>query len=753
MTNGYALGQLGSAFLTATTHEDAEVRRRADRRAERWAQVLEGMADGRVEVGSRTPVRGLPAWVTLEVLRGGFATGSASAERPLQADEVALARRLGMPASRRLLFGHFLTDAGLQELYALLDSGAYRVEIPEDAALLTVAWLVRAGDREAALDVLDALSPFSEKFRLAPKAAGAPTTPADFVFRITASEAAQTLRARKPNPRVEAQREALAVWNPFGDRVLSLWLERYQEGQVRLDGGHVWRTKASSLVDEYDRLAAVHPLCSKHRNPKENLAILLRALRVVAAAQELAPRELGLVRSVIHRSLQKRGVPGSDEHTALREIQWGTAGAPPHAHLAAVAAERLSSFEPADGIKDPLVLVGAVTADEAAESGIPEGIAMPSVVPRVMTRAHAAPIEELFAEGVVPSAEVLAELVPRISATVVSAGFPDRALATLSAANYRAFRRRRSLLLVNLEKQVQLPELPWVRAVAPHSEATLDEAMAVAQRVGALALDHFPATILPNPLVQELHHLLVAAGHDAPLVEELAADIFMGRFSDKFRRAAQVAARVVGGTLYADYYGIDVDQVIGLAAPTKKPSARRALWRPRVQPTQPGLSFGELCQARAGHAPAHGFSVAANGTVIEQSQILTTHNLAALVTLGIQPTRTWVDLAREAIERCAALLHLASRQRRPLATVKDAAYAWRQAIFFLSMAGPAQTARLLADESLAGSGPAVMAQLIADLRRAADGLQLDANHQPFVGWTVGRHWILDAIGHSTSAAG
>ncbi len=84
---------------------------------------------------------------------------------------------------------------------------------------------------------------------------------------------------------------------------------------------------------------------------------------------------------------------------------------------------------------------------------------------------------------------------------------------------------------------MQLTELPWVHAMTRHSTSTTDEAMAVARRAGALALDHYPATILPNPLIQELQHLLTAAGHDVPLVEELAADIFMGRFSDKFTAA------------------------------------------------------------------------------------------------------------------------------------------------------------------------------------------------------------------------
>jgi hypothetical protein len=746
MTNGYALGQLSNAFLTATTHEDPDVRRRADRRAQRWAQAMERMADGRVDVGSRVPVRGLPNWVTLEVLRGGFATGSALAEVRLQADEIALARRLGIPAARRLIFGYFLTDAGLERLYDLLDSGAYRVEIPEDAALLTMAWLVRAGDRAGALDLLEAVSPYAEKLRLAPKPATAPTTPPDHVFRITAGEAADALRSRKPNPRVEAQREALAVWNPFSDRVLALWLEQYLDGQISLDDDAAWRARASALVDEYDRLVTVHTLCSKHRKPKENLAILLRALRAVGSGEDLPGRDIGLVRCAIEAQVAKRGRPASEEHAALRDQQRVVATASAHSQLAAVAAIRVSSLDSAEGIEQPEAFFGNVTPEEESQSGVAEGSAMPRIVPRVLTRAHSAPIEDLLEEGVVPSAEVLAALVPRISASVVASGFADQALARLAAANYRAFRRRRSLLLLNLEKQIQITELPWVRAVAARSHATTDESMAVALRVGALALDHFPSTILPNPLVQELHHLLSAAGDDIPLVEELAADIFMGRFSDKFRRAAHVAARVIGGTVYARYYGIDTAQILSLAEPVKPQASSGWTWR-RTRPTETGVTFGDLCWARAGRSPDGGWSVAANGTIIEQSHILTTHNLAALVSMGVRPTRAWIELAREAVDRTGALLDLASRQRRPLATVKDAAYAWRQAVFFLSVADPVQAEAFLGEDSLAASGPPVMNQLVDGMRSAAAGQPADGENSAFLGWTTGRHWILDAIGH------
>ncbi|MEV0132562.1 hypothetical protein AB0H83_29380 [Dactylosporangium sp. NPDC050688] len=121
---GYAVDQLAQALVTATTHEDTDTRRRADRRMERWGAVLRGVLDGKLTIGSRTPVKDLPAWVTPGVVRGGFATGSAAAEGPLLPHEQALATRMRVAADRAELFRHHLSKHGLTELWTLLDTGA-----------------------------------------------------------------------------------------------------------------------------------------------------------------------------------------------------------------------------------------------------------------------------------------------------------------------------------------------------------------------------------------------------------------------------------------------------------------------------------------------------------------------------------------------------------------------------------------------------------------------------------------------------
>jgi hypothetical protein len=91
---GYALGQLARAFATSQTHPDPEIRVRAEQKITTWMQVFQGMLSGALQVGSRTPLMNTPAWATLEVATGGFATGTLLAAGSLKPHEQALLRTL-----------------------------------------------------------------------------------------------------------------------------------------------------------------------------------------------------------------------------------------------------------------------------------------------------------------------------------------------------------------------------------------------------------------------------------------------------------------------------------------------------------------------------------------------------------------------------------------------------------------------------------------------------------------------------------
>ena len=136
-----------------------------------------------------------------------------------------------------------------------------------------------------------------------------------------------------------------------------------------------------------------------------------------------------------------------------------------------------------------------------------------------------------------------------------------------------------------------------------------------------------------------------------------------------------------------------------------------------------------------------GWDVADNGAIIEQAQVLTTHNLAVLVAAsGYRPDQGWRALADGAARRCVERLDLAERSPRPLRAVKDAAYAWRQAVFYLAM-------------DAADGAPAGFRGLArthgADVGRrwahVLDSLDEPGAMLPFYGWqTRGQHPLLPA---------
>lgn len=750
MTNvnpGYAFGEFAKAYATATEHEDPAARERAQRRMEGWSTVISGMASGMLRIGSRTPARDLPAWVTPQVLRGGFATGKPAAAGPSQPHERELCARAGIPATRRALFDHLISEDGLHELEALLQSRRYDVRLPEEAALLTLVWLVRRGDAQAAMTLALELAPFADRLRFLPPACDGPRPEPPVVFREPVAVAGETLAERDEHPRVARMNATLAIWNPLADELLELWLQtRGDDGVVAMVWPDGWHARAAAIVARYDELCTTLRPPRRWRDPKENLHTLLVAARWVARGKRLDPETHAFLHHACRAMVAKRGAPGSPEHTALRAEQAAVAALPMHHELAKVVVARLAALPQSRGLPEPGDVLGPVREDEAAAAGIAAGTPLPASVARVVGRTLEGTPEKLVDAGVIGSAEVLAELVPRIAATTVASAYPDPDLQALIAANYEAFRRRRGLLLLNLSHQVRVDELPWVRAVAPYrqtSDTTLAASRAALARLTELALTAFPATILPSPLVTELASLAREARLDLPFVEELAADIFMGAFTPKFLRAAQHAAQVLQGSPYERYYDVDYAAIAALPAPDGR--------RTRNAP-QP---FDELCFSRAGSARGGGWSVAANGKVIEQSQILTTHNLAILTGpfgVGELLRLDFEALARRAWEQVLRLGGRIDANPRPLRTIKDLAYAWRQALFLLSRLDATAQAAVL--EAMRADLERSAARVAARLRPVVDGLAhvLDGGRfdpggragdaYRLLGWTTERHPLL-----------
>jgi hypothetical protein len=266
----------------------------------------------------------------------------------------------------------------------------------------------------------------------------------------------------------------------------------------------------------------------------------------------------------------------------------------------------------------------------------------------------------------------------------------------------------------------------------------------------ALAIRAFPQQILPNKLLQEVRTLAEGAGLHLPIVNEVAADIFMGDFSEQYLRAAQQAGTLLAGTLYERYYGVDYVQIQQIDDVT--PSRYGASTSP---------TFTRLCYERAGATQTGGrWSVARNGTVIEQDQILASHNLAVLFhELGL--IETLGPQLEELARRCFAWICHRQQQKinawRPrLRMIKNSAYAWRQTVFFVALL-PTETIDTFlgwAYDHLGQQRPAFQARFrpaLHSLALVAAGGPVDTQDQHrhtsdarrFLGWTTERHWLMD----------
>lgn len=745
--SGYAAAMLAKAFLTYETHADPEVRERAAQRVLRWRQVLEQALAGSVDYGSRTPLAGIPDWVTLEVVTGGFATGTLLAGGPLADFERELA--ISTPgvrtgSERRDLNTYFLGEAGIAQLQARLAGGDYRIDLPEEAALLTVAWLLQHGQAQAARDLVATLAPFFDRLRFYPAPwAGDEWASADLHVG-TAGEVAERLAGLAPQPRLRAQQATVRELLPRHDRAVALFLETVQDDWPcrRYPAG--WTERAAALLHELDaaRAASGQPLAGvsrRHRHKRELFDLLAQC---VQAPEALTGRQVGRVRRLLHDYVAAHGAPDGQAVQDLRTRQRDEVAGPGFERVARVVAARLQDYPAGGGVRDLAPVLAPLTAGEARDAGVPAGMAVPAPIARRVLRCQTASLPQLVERGLIRSGEFLATLTPQVTAAQQGGGFADPGLRALHEGVYRAFRRRRSLLLLNLARQAAFGDLPWIAAIESYRQPAQQDADAAAAaliEIAELAVTAFPHAALPNKLLQELRALSERAGRDLPWLEELAADIFMGQFGSKFVEAARRSAALLDGSLYARYYAIDVPAILALP------------------PARAEAAFVRLCAARAGVAPAFG-QVGANGMVIEQQQILTTHNLALLITdAGLEPalSRRHGQLALAAFEwLCARQQMKIDVWHARIRMLRNTAVAWRQALFFLSLAGPGARAAVIAamETHLAAQSAAFQARfrpVMRGLQQAARGATLpqhEAGEQGarvFRGWFATRHWMLD----------
>lgn len=251
---------------------------------------------------------------------------------------------------------------------------------------------------------------------------------------------------------------------------------------------------------------------------------------------------------------------------------------------------------------------------------------------KILLRCMEMTLPELLERRVIRSTSQVGRIIePIVAKVAVSSQNLPAELRRLAERIVLAFRKRRSLLLLNYESQVRVQELPWYSALAKInrsddaarrssssssnrgaaasvaaaiSEQARSEAVAVAAAVArdvlATTIENLPQQPLANELVSALNMIhrsargTTAVSGPTPFVAEIAADIFMGGFSETFESASHAAASVLRGTLWELYFHIDYS-LLQLTLPQRQQHVSRG--RGGALPPAMALSALDVCRS------------------------------------------------------------------------------------------------------------------------------------------------------------
>jgi len=612
----------------------------------KWKKVFSGIRTGDLQIGSRTPIKNIPNWVTPEVIRGGFATGEFKAGGPLKPHETELAKELAITDKsasrvREQLNRWYLTETGFESLGQMIETGNYRADAPEEFALLAVCALSRDHGGEAK-KILSDIEPFFDRLRFYPRPANSPQQ--EGFFRQSIYQLSKRLTEVQCRPSIKVQSKVLNQWLPIYDNLLDLLEDREQE---------YWNSKAKTLLTQADALLT-NGAPRRWSDPKRPFQRCLGILRRVVMQQPLAETDTNYLQLVLNRHAEKYGDKKSKNQFRTEQKKqdvkyW-------HDELAQEFRKKIEHMDPEAGLREPEELLRS------------SKVVPPYSIAKKLQMSRMDSLEKLIEHGQINSQEVLARFVPKISAKVVSSGIKHPKYRELYENLYRSFHDRRSLLLLNLESQTRLEELPWASAFDNLEMNTTNISKASVARMtemASLILTHFPQSQLPNPMIEQFTELKRTTDLKTPFVPELAADIFMGKFSKNFGAAAVASNRFLKDTVYGRYYNLPKT----------------------IDPTR----LGAMCAKRAKFKRRQGGSwVAQNGTVIEQAMILTSHNMANLLEnleLDVDYSSSTLLCFEFVVKNLGAQ---PSSRYLELIALKNSAYAWRQMLTLLSQLNRAE---------------------------------------------------------------
>ena len=217
-------------------------------------------------------------------------------------------------------------------------------------------------------------------------------------------------------------------------------------------------------------------------------------------------------------------------------------------------------------------------------------------------------LEDLKKLNYIPSSETFVELAQPIEAFLQTIDFDFKENITieehLKYLNYKAFKNMRSLLLLNLESQLKIMELPHYNTLNTiyKKNRKSSNKLTLVKIITTNYVKWFGGDLMPNRVVKMLYNLVNEFDSTVGFCEEIACDIFQRRFSKKYDISLNIAKKHMINTLYSNYYNIN------------------DLYKSSDNLTNLSL------QLKNQYSPSSVNYIDTNGQQLQASYILTTHN-------------------------------------------------------------------------------------------------------------------------------
>jgi len=632
-----------------------------------WEKTVLGAITRSLIHGSRQPNPKLPAWVALKVSWGGFTSGEAVSGGEILPHEQEFASKYDGEKKnisvREQANLYCLSPSGQDELLQMLHSRLFEVNSTDELLIMCVAFLSAQDHINEAQQIINAITPLISQIRFFPKPSAFELEVSSFTERQTVKELLEYLDHYPQRPRVVELIKAIDQKLPLKDQLYSLICKTcnsdgypYSKALVNSPDFQEWQKNFSEIRE---KVKEIFPNGLTGKYTRSFLELFCPAEKYFSACgDQITGLEVVRARNLILERSKKFNTPLATRSDVLIKEQ--AAHIQIHKDLTdflLVLKHRLKKLNPSIGIlaEQEKSLTQPITEAEAELYQVKPGIRLPVRYHEAIQNTRRGSWKELAELGIISSAEMLADIVEPVIAGVDVPFIHDRYLQTLWFAYKGAFHHRRSLILFNMESQVQFEEIPGALVLKNFVEVNSEKHDTPLVVIVNFYRHSFAHTQLPNKLIERLKELL-----PGPWIKEIAADIFCHQFSLAWLQQAHLMASSRVGDVYYCYYGFTRESLLAI---------------------QSEREFYNLCCSRADQAKLNPDQrhhiLSCCGMIIEQGFILTGFNLNLIFDPSIH---SWSQ--DELFHACSVCLKAISKNIS--GDVRSAAYSLRQMLFFAS---------------------------------------------------------------------